>query len=63
MGLTVLAWWLVLTRSILGVGDYPAILHLAPDVGLAIGLIVVFGLVWGLVRTALTLRVLRASTA
>ncbi|MDP9468525.1 MAG: beta-lactamase family protein [Chloroflexota bacterium] len=63
VGLTVLAWWLVLTRSNLGPGDYPAILRLAPDIGLAIGLIAVFGLVWGLVRTALTLRVLRASNA
>ncbi len=63
VGLTGLAWWLVLDRSHLGVGDYPAILHLAPDVGLAIGLIAMFGLVWGLVRTALTLRVLRAPTA
>jgi CubicO group peptidase (beta-lactamase class C family) len=63
IGLTLLAWWIVLDRAHLGVGDYPVIVHLAPDVGLAIGLIAVFGLVWGLVRTALTLRMLRASTA
>lgn len=63
IGLPLLAWWLVLDRSHLSVGDYPAILRLAPDIGLAIGLIAVFGLGWGLVRTALTLRVLRASTA
>ncbi|MBA3687239.1 MAG: beta-lactamase family protein [Chloroflexi bacterium] len=63
LGLTVVAWWLVLDRAGLGVGDYPAILHLAPDVGLAIGLIAVLGLGWGLVRTALTLRVLRGTPA
>lgn len=63
VGLTLLAWWLVLERSHLSVGDYPAILRLAPDVGLALGLIAVFGLGWGIVRTALTLRVLRGTTA
>jgi CubicO group peptidase (beta-lactamase class C family) len=63
LGLVVLAWWLVLDRAHLGVGDYPAILHLAPDIGLAIGAIAILGLGWGLVRTALTLRALRASTA
>jgi hypothetical protein len=61
---TVLAWWLILDRSRhLTVGDYPALLHLAPDVAIAIGLIALLGLGWGLIRTALTLRVLRASTA
>lgn len=63
VGLTVLAWWLVLDRAGLSIGDYPAIVHLAPDVGLAIGLIAVLGLGWGLVRTALTLRVVRGSPA
>lgn len=63
LGLTVLAWWLVLDRAGLGIGDYPTILHQVPDVGLAIGLIAVLGLGWGLVRTALTLRVLRGSAA
>ena len=63
LGLTVLAWWIVLGRAGLSVGDYPTILHQVPDVGLAIGLIAVLGLGWGLVRTALTLRVLRGSTA
>jgi hypothetical protein len=63
VGVTVLAWWLVLSRSSLTVGDYPSILHLAPDIGLAIGLIAVFGLGWGLIRTALTVRLLRAAAA
>lgn len=47
----------------LGFGDDAAIPQRAPDIGLAIGLIPVFGLVWGLVRTGLTLRVLRSPTA
>ena len=63
VGLTVLAWWLVLERSHLAVGDYPAILRLAPDIGLAIGLIALFGIGWGLVRTALTIRLLRRAAA
>jgi CubicO group peptidase (beta-lactamase class C family) len=63
VGVTLLAWWLVLERTHLSVGDYPSILRLAPDAGLAIGLIAVFGLGWGLIRTALTLGVLRGTTA
>jgi CubicO group peptidase (beta-lactamase class C family) len=63
IGLTVVAWWLVLDRAGLPIVDYPVIVHLAPDVGLAIGLIALFGLIWGLIRTGLTLRVLRRSTA
>jgi CubicO group peptidase (beta-lactamase class C family) len=63
LGLTVLAWWLVLDRADLGVGEYPAILHQAPDIGLAIGLIAVLGLGWGLVRTGLTLAVVRRRVA
>jgi hypothetical protein len=62
-GLTLLAWWLVLERSHLSVGDYPSILRLAPDIGLAIGLIAVFGLGWGLVRTALTVPLIARRTA
>ena len=63
VGLTLLAWWLVLDRSHLSIADYPSILHQAPDIGLAIGLIAVFGLGWGLLRTVLTLRVRQASSA
>lgn len=59
IGLTVVAWWLVLSRSNLGLGDFPVILHQVPDIALAIGLIAAFGLGWGLVRTALTVPVLR----
>lgn len=63
VGLTLLAWWLVLDRSHLAVGDYPSILHQAPDIGLAIGLIAIFGLGWGVVRTALTVSALRRAAA
>lgn len=64
VGLTLLAWWLVFDRRPhFAIGDYPALLHSVPDVGIAIGLIAIFGLGWGLVRTALTLQVLRVSTA
>jgi hypothetical protein len=63
IGLTGVAWWLVLDRSHLGLADYPAIVHLAPDAGLAIGLIALFGIGWGLVRTAMTVRLLRRAAA
>lgn len=55
IGLTVLAWFPVLHRSHLI--DYPVVLTLAPNIGLAIGAIAVRGLGWGLLRMALTVRV------
>ena len=63
VGVTLLAWWLVLDRSHLTVSDYSTILHQVPDVALAIGLIALFGLGWGLVRTVLTIRLLRRAAA
>jgi len=45
------------------VSDYSTILHQVPDVALAIGLIALFGLGWGLVRTVLTIRLLRRAAA
>ncbi len=63
VALTALAWLLVLDRSAFGIGDFPAIFHAVPDIGLALILIAVFGVGWGLVRTVLTVRVLRASAA
>jgi hypothetical protein len=63
VGVTLLAWWLVLARSSLTVGDYPSIVRLAPDIGLAIGMIAALGLGWGLIRTALTVRLLRRAAA
>lgn len=62
VGITVVAWWLVFDRRPhFAIADYPALFHGAPDVGLAIGLIAVFGLGWGVLRTALTIRAVRAA--
>ena len=59
VGLTILAWWLVFDRSPFGIGDFPALFHETPDIGLALVLIAMFGAGWGLLRTALTIGVLR----
>jgi CubicO group peptidase (beta-lactamase class C family) len=59
VGATAFFWWLVLDTVGIGLADYPIIVHEAPDAGLALALIGVLGLGWGLLRTALTLRVLR----
>jgi CubicO group peptidase (beta-lactamase class C family) len=61
VGVTALAWWLVLDTARLTLPEFPVIVHEAPDVGLALAAIAVLGLGWGLARTALTIRVLRES--
>jgi hypothetical protein len=63
VGVTALAWWLVLDTARLTLPEFPVIVHEAPDIGLALVLIAVLGVGWGLVRTALTLRVLRGTPA
>jgi CubicO group peptidase (beta-lactamase class C family) len=62
LGVTVAAWWLVLDRARLGLTDIGVIVQLAPDVGLALILIALLGVGWGIVRTALTLGLGRPGT-
>jgi CubicO group peptidase (beta-lactamase class C family) len=59
VGVTALIWWLALDTAGLTLSDYRVLVHHSPDVGLAMALIALLGLGWGLLRTALTLRVLR----
>jgi hypothetical protein len=63
VGVTALAWWLVLDTARLTLPEFPVIVHEAPDIALTLVLIAVLGVGWGLVRTVLTIRVLRGSTA
>jgi len=61
LGVTAFAWWLILDRS--PAKDVALIVRLAPDVGLSLAAVAVLGVGWGLLRTALTLRVMRAPSA
>jgi len=63
LGVTVFFWWLVLSTAGFTLAEYPEIVHEGPDIGFAMALIALLGVGWGMARTALTLRVLRASTA
>jgi CubicO group peptidase (beta-lactamase class C family) len=62
VGVTIAAWWLVLARAELGPTEIGVILQLGPDVGLALVLIALLGIGWGIVRTALTLSLRRPAT-
>jgi hypothetical protein len=59
IGLTALLWWLALDTAGFTLADYPVLVHHSPDIGLLLALVAMLGLGWGLLRTALTLRVLR----
>jgi CubicO group peptidase (beta-lactamase class C family) len=59
IGLTALLWWLTLDTAGFTLADYPVLVHHSPDIGLLLALVAMLGLGWGLLRTALTLRVLR----
>jgi len=54
---------LVLDTARLTLPEFPVIVHEAPDVGLALFLIAVLGVGWGLVRTVMTARTLRGTSA
>lgn len=62
LGVTAAAWWLVLDRARLGLTDIGVIVSQVPDVGLAMILIALLGIGWGIVRTALTVSFLRGGT-
>ena len=59
LGVTALLWLLALDTARLTLSDYPVLAYHSPDIGVALALIALLGLGWGLVRTVLTLRVLR----
>jgi CubicO group peptidase (beta-lactamase class C family) len=63
LGVTAFFWWLVLSTANFALADYPIIVHEAPDVGLALAVIAVLGIGWGLIRTLITLRVVRGAPA
>ena len=52
-------WSLLIDSAQVYPVDYLRLVALAPDIGLAIGLITVLGIGWGVVRTLLTIRVVR----
>jgi len=52
----VVFWLLLIDSAEIYPVDYLRLVVLAPDIGLAIGLITALGIGWGLVRTALTIR-------
>jgi CubicO group peptidase (beta-lactamase class C family) len=62
LGVPMVLWGLFFTTSQLAPVDFLRVLPYSPDVGLALLVVAVLGLGWGLVRTALTLRVVRGST-
>lgn len=51
-------WSLLIDTAQVYPSDYLRLVALAPDIGLAIGLITALGIGWGLVRTVLTIRVI-----
>jgi hypothetical protein len=57
-------WWaLLIDAAQIYPVDYGRLLVLSPDIGIAIGAITLLGIGWGVVRTILTLRVLRPDAA
>jgi CubicO group peptidase (beta-lactamase class C family) len=56
-------WWLLIDTAQIYPGDYLRLVALAPDIGLAIGLITTLGIGWGLFRSVLTIRTLHRWSA
>jgi hypothetical protein len=60
LGVTALSWWLVLSTARFTLADYPILIHEAPDIALALAVVALLGIGWGLVRTAMTLRTMQS---